>query len=98
MTVRFTTAARRDFAEALKFFERCSLGSSAEFIDDVERNLGYLNHFTMSGRGLGSDVRVLPVGVFPHKLVYLFRKGEISLLAISDKERSAEFWLKRALK
>jgi plasmid stabilization system protein ParE len=98
MTVRFTTVARRDFAEALEFFEGCNRGSSAEFIDDLERNLGYLNHFPLSGRGIGSNVRVLPVGVFPHKLVYLLRNNEIAVLAITDKERPPEFWINRAFK
>lgn len=98
MIARFSTAARKDFAEALDFYERCKRGSSGEFIDDVERVLGYLHQFPFSGRGIGRSVRVLPVGLFPHKLVYQPRVDEIFVLAVTDKQRSPDFWLRRASK
>lgn len=98
MIARFATAAHKDLAEALDFYERCKRGSSGEFIDDLERALGYLYGFPFSGRGIGLSVRVLPVGFFPHKLVYQLRVDEIFVLAITDKQRSPDFWLRRASK
>lgn len=96
MTARFATAARKDLAEALEFFEQCKKGSSGEFIDDLERTLSYLYQFPFSGRGIGRSLRVLPVGLFPHTLVYEPTVDGIFVLAITDEEQPPDFWVKRA--
>ena len=98
MTARLATAARQDLAEAIIFYEQCKKGLSGEFIDDLEQTLGYLYQLPFSGRGIGRNVRVLPVGYFPHKLVYQPRVDEIFVLAITDKQRSPDYWLRRASK
>lgn len=98
MIARFTTVARKNLAEALDFHERCKKGSSGEFIDDLERTLSYLYQFPFSGRGIGSSLRILPVGFFPYTLVYQPNVDEILVLAITDEEHPAEYWLKRASK
>lgn len=98
MTAHFARIARQDLAETLNFYEQCRRGSSGGFIDDVDHTLTYLSQFPFSGRGIGLGVRVLPVGLFPHILIYQPKGDEIFILAISDKQSPPQFWLNRASK
>lgn len=96
MTARFSTVARRDVAVALAFYEDCQRGFSGSFIDDLELALVYLSHFPLSGRGIGRSLRILVVGTFQHSLVYEPQSEGIFVLAVTDEEHSAEYWLRRA--
>jgi plasmid stabilization system protein ParE len=92
MTFRFTSAAHREVAEALNYYERQQIGLGVKFLDELEASIARVLAMPEAWRALSPRTRRCLFHRFPHGIVYQIRGDEILILSVMDLRRDPASW------
>ena len=99
-TERFHEAARREFDEALEYYEVRRAGLGVHFVDRVAEALLILDRFPRAGTplrrgGRRREIRALLLPDFPIRLIYVALEKGVFILAVAHTSRRSGYWHKR---
>lgn len=100
MITRFHRAARREFTEAVSFYETRVAGLGAAFAAEVQHAEGEIarapaRYARWAGTGPGLDIRRYVLRDFPYALPYAVIDQVIIILAVAHTRRRPGYWLRR---
>lgn len=98
--VRFEVQAKREFVEAVAWYEANQPGLADRFLDELERQLTKIRQHPLSFPILRDVPRELEVRRallkrFPYGLMFVDLETEIQILALAHNRRQPGYWLNR---
>ncbi len=93
--LRLLRDAEDELVETAKYYERCSAGLGASFVDEIQRTFALIQTYPEAGRVLGLGYRRLLVHRFPYSVVYRTESGAIVCVAIAHDRREPGYWRRR---
>ena len=96
--VRFQRFARKEFREAVRFYNQRKPGLGAHFTDAVEEAVSTLQRDpTRWRRHPGTPFRRCSVKQFPFVIVYVETDETIWVMAVAHNSRRPDYWRGRQL-
>ena len=95
MTIKFHSAARKEFFEAADYYEEQVVGLGDDFIDEVEKVLDVIEQQPMSGTKITNTERRFLVSRFPYGVIYSVEAGQIVIFAVMNLKRKPGYWKSR---
>jgi plasmid stabilization system protein ParE len=98
MTYRleFRPEASADIAEAFSWYEAQRPRLGAEFEEETDRTLGYVQDMPMAGRLVHRTLRRALVRRFPFAIYYVVTADLIEVRAVLHNRRHPRMWRRRA--
>ena len=95
MKTRFLAPARRELADAVKYYnaERAGLGN--EFRDKAWEAVERIKAFPMAWQVLDQAIRRCQLQRFPYGLIYAVKQTEIVIIAVAHLHREPQYWRSR---
>ena len=94
--VRLRAAAKRDFREAIAWYQDRSEEIVDRFVAEVRRALELIEQFPTTGAAVpgvnDSQIRRLPVHNFPYHVIFLRLPDRTAVLAIAHDRRRPGYW------
>ena len=87
--------AKRNLAQASKWYEQRSAGLGARFLDAVDAALDKVEKNPLRYAPVYRDVRRAPVRRFPYGIFYIFDRQVISVLRVLHQARDPALWRRR---
>ncbi len=91
---RYHKDARKDFLDAVAWYEEKNAGKGLEFANDFVGTLHKIAARSDTYRKVFKDFRKINFSTFPHYIIYQERKKTIYILAIYHNKR-LKHWKKR---
>ena len=95
MTIRFHSEARKEFFEAVDYYEEQVVGLGYVFIDEVEQVLDVIEQHPASGTKITKSERRFLVSRFPYGVIYSVEGDHITLLAVMNLRCKPGYWKSR---
>ena len=92
MNIRFTSAAHRELAEAIEYYESKQSGLGNRFLRAVEACAERIERYPLMWAKVSPRLRRYLVHRFPFALFYRSRDDEILIVAVADLRRDPERW------
>ncbi len=92
MNIRFTSAARRELAEAVEYYERTQSGLGNRFLRAVEACAERIERYPHMWAKVSPRLRRCLVHRFPFALFYRSGDDEILIVAVADLRRDPTRW------
>ena len=92
---RFIAPARREFLEAVRFYESEEPGLGVRLATAVEEATLRALTFPFAGTPMQQDVRRVLVRDFPFAIVYCPEDGGITVFAVAHLSRRPDYWSSR---
>jgi plasmid stabilization system protein ParE len=89
---RFTSTARRELSEAIRYYEQRENGLGAAFLDEVEATINRILQHPTAWHPLSPRTRRCRTHRFPFGLIYQIRTDEILVVAVMDLRRDPASW------
>jgi|JI6StandDraft_1071083.scaffolds.fasta_scaffold190859_1 toxin ParE1/3/4 len=94
--ISFRAAAVSEFAAAIDYYDREREGRGQRFAGEVERTLDVIALLPLAYPLLQApDVRSAKVRYFPYRVVYVYVRGNVDVLAVAHAKRRADYWHRR---
>ena len=93
--VRFTRAARADFAAAFAWYEGEQPGLGEEFRRAVEAVLPRLQRNPLASRGLDERFRSILIRRFPYRVIFEFDAEHVTVHAVFHTSQNPDKWRRR---
>lgn len=93
--LRIHPDARREFDDAVDYYEHESPGLGVLFTNEVDAGFARIREHPDSAPTLAQDVRKLALTKFPYNLVYETREGSLRILAVAHQHRRPYYWRSR---
>ncbi|MEX0663020.1 MAG: type II toxin-antitoxin system RelE/ParE family toxin [Balneolaceae bacterium] len=87
MTIRFHSAARKEFFKTAEYYEDQVFELGDEFINEVEKVLEIIGDFPNSGTKITKFERRFLISRFPYGVIYSVKTNQIIIFAIMDLRR-----------
>jgi toxin ParE1/3/4 len=95
--VRFLPAAKKEFDEALSYYETLEQGLGATFLTEVHKGLRLIERWPLACAVESLDMRRVVLKRFPYKLIYAIERDHILIVALAHQHRAPEYWHGRAV-
>jgi len=87
--------ARREFDDAVDYYERENPGLGAKFTDEVDAGFARIRKHPDAAPLVAPNVRKLVLARFPYTLVYEVRDDFTRILAIAHQRKRPYYWRRR---
>lgn len=94
--MRLTASAKRDLAEAGRWYERAERGLGEEFFSVVDFAIDLLAEHATAFPVVHGDVRRLPLRRFPYALYYVIEEPDVVIIGCFHARRDPATWIERA--
>jgi hypothetical protein len=95
LKVVFLSPARREFVEAVKYYEQQHSGLGRDFRDEVYATIERVNIFPESWQLLVGKIRRCQTQRFPYGVIYTVENNRLVIIAIAHLHRQPSYWRKR---
>ena len=95
MVVLYLEPARREYWDAVEFYESQAVGLGADFIAEVERTEQHLLAHPHRGSPYRAGTRRMLVSRFPFWIVYSLEPDQIVVIAVAHQHRRPDYWRTR---
>jgi plasmid stabilization system protein ParE len=95
VTINFHSEAKKEFFEAVEYYEDQVLGLGDDFIDEVEKVLDVIVKQPASGTKITNTERRFLVSRFPYGLIYSVEADQIVISAVMNLKRKPGYWESR---
>lgn len=95
MKVRFLSPARREFEEAVRYYESQKPDLGVDFRNEVKATLNRVVAHPQAWQSLAGDIRRCQMSRFPYGLIYESSATEVIVIAIAHLHREPGFWEQR---
>ncbi len=95
MKVKFLLPARREFIEAVKYYEQQRPGLGKDFRDQVYAAIERITAFPDGWHLLRDDIRRCQTQRFPYGVIYTVESGELIIIAVAHLHRQPDYWRSR---
>lgn len=92
MKTRFLGIARREFREAVAYYEEQRAGLGSDFRDEVAAVLRRIRAFPEGCQLLGANLRRCRLRRFPYGVISRYRDSEILVVAVAHLHRDPDHW------
>lgn len=92
MRLVFSTVAQRELLAALYYYENQHLGLGAEWLDELDKALGFMRRYPEGSPITDRNVRQRPLRRFPFVLFYAIRRNHIVVLSVAHTHRKPQRW------
>jgi toxin ParE1/3/4 len=96
VTLIFDPLARREYEDALEYYEAQKDGLGEEFRVAVLAAIAIIDRFPEIGEEVRPGIRKILVQRFPYKLIYSVVDEAVYVIALAHSRREPEYWLGRA--
>ncbi|MBI3118823.1 MAG: type II toxin-antitoxin system RelE/ParE family toxin [Candidatus Hydrogenedentes bacterium] len=93
--IKALSAAERDLAAAIAYYESCSYQVAKKFLSSYRRTLRLIQDQPNAGRMVAGEVRRWLLRGFPHAIAYKVGETSIIVVAIIDLRREPDYWHSR---
>jgi toxin ParE1/3/4 len=84
--------ARREFNDAVDYYERESPGLGLIFTDEVDTGFSRIRQYPGAALQVTNDVRKLVLAKFPYSLIYETREDSLRILAVAHQRKRPNYW------
>lgn len=95
MKVRFLAAARRELADAVRYYNAERWGLGKDFRDQAKHAVERIKMLPDAWQSLGGNIRRCQLQRFPYAIVYSVRRTEILIVAVAHLHREPNYWRHR---
>ncbi len=95
MKISFHPDARREFFEAIDYYEECQQRLGVEFAKEIYSTIQRTAHFPEAWAKMSKNTRRCLVNRFPYGVIYQVGKEKINIIAIMQLNRKPSYWKKR---
>lgn len=95
MKTRFLLPARREFRDAVRYYNAQQLRLGDEFRDEVWETVQRIREFPEAWHPLGGPIRRCQMRRFPYGIIYEASQDEIVIIAVAHLHRKPEYWRSR---
>jgi plasmid stabilization system protein ParE len=95
VTIRFVDEARREFLDAISYYEEARSGMGQRFKDEVDRCVLWIAGHPGLYRIRPGEYRRINLRVFPYYIPYIVRKETLWVLAVAHASRKPLYWIAR---
>ncbi|WP_366760137.1 type II toxin-antitoxin system RelE/ParE family toxin [uncultured Thiodictyon sp.] len=88
-------AARRELAEAVRYYNAERTGLGNEFRDKAWEAVERIKTFPTAWQALDGSIRRCQLERFPYGLIYSVRRTEIVIIAVAHLHREPQYWRSR---
>jgi plasmid stabilization system protein ParE len=90
--LRIHPDARREFNDAVDYYERESPGLGSVFIDEVDAGFGRIQDHPDAAPQIAAGMRKLVLARFPYSIVYEIRSDFTRVLAVAHQRKRPFYW------
>ncbi|MBA4370521.1 MAG: type II toxin-antitoxin system RelE/ParE family toxin [Coriobacteriaceae bacterium] len=90
--LRVHSDARREFNDAIDYYERESPGLGLLFTDEVDAGFARIRKHPGAAPQVAKDVRKLVLAKFPYNLIYETREDSLRILAVAHQRKRPYYW------
>jgi plasmid stabilization system protein ParE len=90
--VIFDPAARKEFLQAVNYYEQCQTGLGRRFKQAVEFSLNNIAQNPLRFRSIAPPFRRCLLQHFPFALIYTVEPQHIRLIAVAHTRRKPGYW------
>lgn len=91
-SLRVHPDARREFSDAVDYYERESPGLGLILIDEVEAGFARIRNHPGAAPQVAEGVRKLALARFPYSIVYEIREDFMRVLAVAHQRKRPFYW------
>jgi plasmid stabilization system protein ParE len=84
--------ARREFNDAVDYYERESPGLGLIFTDEVDTGFARIRQYPGAALQVTNNVRKLVLAKFPYSLIYETREDSLRILAVAHQRKRPYYW------
>jgi plasmid stabilization system protein ParE len=96
VNIRFGDEARREFLDAISYYEGAGVGLGRRFKEEVDRCVLWIaDHPEPYHMRVGLYRRV-NLRVFPYHIPFVVREQTLWILAVAHASRKPQYWISRA--
>ncbi len=95
MKYSFHPEARKEFVEAIGYFEECRPGLGLEFSLEIFSTIQRIINFPSAWLKFSENTRRCLTARFPFGVIYQIVKKEIVIIAVMQLSREPGYWKKR---
>lgn len=95
MRYSFHPAAKKEFYEAIDYYEDCQIGLGLEFAKELYDSVDRIIRFPNTWPQFSSNTRRCLTNRFPFGIIYQIIDNEIFIIAIMQLNRKPNYWKKR---
>jgi toxin ParE2 len=96
LKLRFLSPARREFSEAVRYYNDQQAGLGDQFRDEAWETLKRIKDFPLAWNPLGGAIRRCQMRKFPYGIIYEPSEFEILVIAIAHLHQEPDYWRFRA--
>jgi plasmid stabilization system protein ParE len=96
VTFTFDPLAKREYEDALEYYEAQEEGLGEKFRTAVWEAIAILERFPAIGDEVRPEIRKILLRRFPYKLIYAVLDGGVYVIAVAHGHREPDYWLGRA--
>lgn len=93
--VQFDPDAKKEFLEAVQYYESCQLGLGRRFRNVIEASIQRICETPLTYRVLKSPFRRFLLSSFPYMIIYTIEPDHIRIIAVAHAKRKPGYWNKR---
>lgn len=90
--LRLHPDARREFDDAVDYYEREDQGLGALFTDEVAAGFARIREHPDAAQEIAKGTRKLVLARFPYNLIYETRKDSLRVLAVAHQRKRPYYW------
>ena len=95
MTVIFDPLAKREYEDALEYYEAQEEGLGEKFRRAVWAAIAVLERYPDIGEEVRRGIRKIIVRRFPYKLIYSVTESDVYVIAVAHSHREPDYWRAR---
>jgi len=95
MGIRFLALARREFADAVSYYDSQEPDLGDEFADEVWKTISRIASHPSAWQQLSSRTRRCITNRFPYGVIYRAERNSILIIAVMHLKRHPDSWRRR---
>ena len=95
MSVKILEPAKREFIEAIKYYNLQTSGLGFEFETEILKSIDRICNYPESWSKIPAETRKCRCNRFPYNIIYFQENNVIVIVAIMHSKRKPEYWEKR---
>ncbi len=95
MKYSFHPDARKEFSEAIEYYNECQQNLGLEFVKEVYNSIQLILKFPNAWSPFSMSTRRCMINRFPYGLIYQQTEDEIYIIAVMQLNKEPTYWHKR---
>ena len=95
MRIFFHPDAKKEFMNAIRYYNDCKKGLGLEFAKEVYLTVERIKKFPNAWSKLSKNTRRCLVNRFPYGVIYSIKEDRIIILAIMQLNKKPDYWKNR---